>query len=204
MIHPQVAAHAASLRDPDGFWLPLARKLITWIKTPTQALAKGNSSPNSKWAWFPDGTLNTCYNCVDRHPPSRVAFQYVSSVADTRETITYGQLRQRVERVAGMLKYELHVKKGDTVIIYSIGLLWVMLMLVPMIPEAVYGMLACARIGAIHSVVFGGFAAAELAKRVDDSKAKVVLTASCGIEPKGVIPYKRSSVADVSDFSPGR
>ena len=117
MVHPQVAAHAASLRDPETFWLPLARKLITWIKPPTRALKRGDAQ--SKWAWFPDGTLNTCYNCVDRHPPSRVAIQYVSSVANTRETITYGQLRQRVETVAGVLKHELRVKKGDTVIIYS-------------------------------------------------------------------------------------
>lgn len=119
MVHPQVAAHAASLRDPDSFWLPLARKLITWYNPPTRALVNGSSSPDSKWSWFPDGTLNTCYNCVDRHPPSRVAIQYVSSVTDTRETITYGQLRQRVESVAAFLKHELRVKKGDTVIIYS-------------------------------------------------------------------------------------
>jgi len=119
MDHPQVAAHAASLRDPESFWLPLARKLITWIKSPTVALKKGNASTGSKWVWFPDGTLNTCYNCVDRHPPSRVAFEYVSPVANSRETITYRQLRERVEAVAGMLKHELNVKKGDTVIIYS-------------------------------------------------------------------------------------
>jgi propionyl-CoA synthetase len=122
MSHPQVTAHTASLRDPEGFWLPLARKLITWVKQPTRALDKGNPSTNPKWAWFPDGTLNTCYNCVDRHPPSRVAFQYVSTVADRRETITYGQLRERVETVAGMLKHELEIKKGDIVIIYSISL----------------------------------------------------------------------------------
>lgn len=119
MVHPQVAAHAASLRDPDSFWLPLARKLITWDNPPTRALVNASSSPNSKWSWFPDGTLNTCYNCVDRHPPSRVAIQYVSSVADIQETITYGQLQQRVESVAAVLKHELRVKKGDTVILYS-------------------------------------------------------------------------------------
>ena len=121
MIHPQVEAHAASLRDPETFWLPVANKLVTWIKQPTKALAINRSSSSvQKWSWFPDGTLNTCYNCVDRHPSSRVAIQYVSPVAKTKETITYGQLQERVEAVSGMLKYELNVKKGDTVIIYSI------------------------------------------------------------------------------------
>ena len=188
MIHPQLEAHASSLRDPDEFWLPLARKLVTWIKQPSRAL----TSDGSKWAWFPDGSLNTCYNCVDRHPSSRIAIQYVSPITKSKERITYGQLRERVENVAGMLKHELNVKKGDTVIIYSISTTRKRVnCVVPMIPEAVYAMLACARLGAIHSVVFGGFAPAELAKRIDDSKAKVVLTASCGIEPSRVIPYKR-------------
>jgi propionyl-CoA synthetase len=121
MVHPQVEAHAASLRDPDAFWLPFARKSISWIKQPTKALTVNTSTPSGtpNWEWFPDGTLNTCYNCVDRHPPSRVAIRYDSAVAGTKETITYGQLRERVEIVAGMLKHELGVKKGDTVIIYS-------------------------------------------------------------------------------------
>lgn len=144
---------------------------------------------------------------MDRHPPSRIAIQYNSPVANARETITYGQLKTRVEAVAAALKYELNVKKGDTVIIYSsIRREGEKLTVVPMIPEAVYGMLACARIGAIHSVVFGGFASAELAKRIEDSKATVVLTASCGIEPKGVIPYKRTShrPRDGIDDSTGR
>jgi propionyl-CoA synthetase len=191
MVHPQVSAQVASLQNPDKFWLPLAKELITWIKSPSQALTVSEK----KWYWFNDGTLNTCYNCVDRHPSSRVAIYYDSPVAKAKETITYGQLRERVEAVAAMLKYGLHVKKGDTVIIYStLSCFLVVLTSVPMIPQAVYAMLACARIGAIHSVVFGGFAAAELAKRIDDSKATVVLTASCGIEPKGVIPYKRNFV----------
>jgi propionyl-CoA synthetase len=116
MVHPQLEAYASSLRDPDEFWLPLARKLITWIKQPSRAL----TSDGSKWAWFPDGSLNTCYNCVDRHPSSRVAIQYVSPVTKSKERITYGRLQERVENVAGMLKHELNVKKGDTVIIYSI------------------------------------------------------------------------------------
>ena len=115
MMHPQVSAQVASLRDPDSFWLPLANKLITWIKPPSKALVANHP----KWSWFPDGTLNTCYNCVDRHPSSRVAIEYVSPVAKTKESITYGQLRERVESVAGVLKHELNVKKGDTVIIYS-------------------------------------------------------------------------------------
>jgi Acetyl-coenzyme A synthetase N-terminus len=122
MVHPQVEAHAASLRDPDAFWLPLARRSINWIKPPTKALVLGKTSSTStpKWEWFPDGTLNTCYNCVDRHPASRVAIRYDSAAAGTKETITYGQLRERVEAFSGVLKYELGVKKGDTVIIYSI------------------------------------------------------------------------------------
>jgi len=115
----QVEAHAASLRTPDAFWLPLAQRLVTWIKRPTKALAIDASTSPPKWAWFPDGTLNTCYNAVDRHPPSRVAVEYVSPVANRRECITYGQLRQRVEQIAGMLSAELGVKQGDTVIIYS-------------------------------------------------------------------------------------
>ena len=121
MVHPQVEAHAASLRDPDIFWLPFASKLITWIKKPTKALhVNPYSSSVQKWSWFPDGSLNTCYNCVDRHPSSRVAIQYVSPVTKTKETIRYGQLRERVEAVSGMLKHELNINKGDTVIIYSI------------------------------------------------------------------------------------
>lgn len=115
MVHPQVSAQVASLRDPDAFWLPLANKSITWIKPPTKALVVDPP----KWSWFPDGTLNTCYNCVDRHPSSRIAIEYVSPVAKTKESITYGQLRERVESVAAILKNELSVKKGDTVIIYS-------------------------------------------------------------------------------------
>jgi propionyl-CoA synthetase len=115
MVHPQVSAQVASLRDPDAFWLPLANKLITWIKPPTKALVVDPP----KWSWFPDGTLNTCYNCVDRHPSSRIAIEYVSPVAKTKESITYGQLRERVESVAAILKNELSVKRGDTVIIYS-------------------------------------------------------------------------------------
>jgi propionyl-CoA synthetase len=119
MTHPQVDVHAASLRDPNAFWLPLATKLITWIKPPTKALTTDESSTPAKWEWFPDGTLNTCYNCVDRHPSSRVAIHYESPVSKTQESITYGQLKKRVETIAAVLKYELDVRKGDTVIIYS-------------------------------------------------------------------------------------
>jgi hypothetical protein len=116
MVHPQVNAQLASLRDPDSFWLPLATKLIDWIKPPTKALVTNQS----KWSWFPDGTLNTCYNCVDRHPPSRIAIEYISPVAKAKESITYGQLAERVESVAAVLQIELGVRKGDTVIIYSL------------------------------------------------------------------------------------
>lgn len=116
-MHPQVEASVASLSDPNAFWLPLAQKLIAWITRPSKGLIIDNVS--SKWSWFPDGTLNTCYNCVDRHPSSRVAIHYDSPITKTRESITYGQLLERVQAVAAVFKNELSVRKGDVVIIYS-------------------------------------------------------------------------------------
>jgi propionyl-CoA synthetase len=132
--------------------------------------------------WFPDGELNTSFNCLDRHVQDghgdRPALIYDSPVTDTQRTYTYAQATREVARLAGVLQ-GLGVQKGDRVIIYM-----------PMVPEAVWGMLACARLGAVHSVVFGGFAASELAVRIDDATPRVILSASCGIEGKRVIPYK--------------
>jgi propionyl-CoA synthetase len=140
----------------------------------------GSNAPFNRW--FPGGELNTCYNAVDRHVEvgngGKTAFIYDSPVTNTISSLTYNQLKERVTKVAGLLT-SLGVKKGDTVVIYM-----------PMIPEALISMLACARLGAIHSVVFGGFAAAELSIRLKDCKPKVVLTASCGIEGHRVIQYK--------------
>jgi propionyl-CoA synthetase len=168
------STYRASLADPDAFWLNAA-KSIAWVTPPQQGFdpAKG---------WFADGVLNTCYNALDRHVIAGrgdvIALVHHSPVTGNDEQISYAELTQRVAQTAGMLS-TLGVTKGDRVLIYM-----------PMIPETVYAMLACARIGAIHSVVFGGFAAPELAKRIDDAQPKVVLTASCGIEASRVIPYK--------------
>jgi len=119
----QDAVQRASLTSPEAFWDHHAKQL-DWHKPYSSALRRSrkklsDGTTHEHWSWFPDGTLNTCYNCVDRHPSSRIAIEYVSPVAKTKESITYGQLRERVESVAAILKNELSVKKGDTVIIYS-------------------------------------------------------------------------------------
>ncbi|MBI5572726.1 MAG: propionyl-CoA synthetase [Desulfomonile tiedjei] len=167
-----------SLEHPDDFWGRVADE-IDWDRKWDSVLDKSNS-PFFKW--FSGGKLNTCYNCVDRHVlrgrGEQTAVVYDSPVTGTIQKITYGDLMERVSKVAGFLK-KLGVGKGDTVLIYM-----------PMIPEALISMLACARLGAIHSVVFGGFAAPELAVRIDDAKPKVILSASCGIEVQKIIPYK--------------
>ncbi|HYM72171.1 MAG TPA: propionyl-CoA synthetase [Stellaceae bacterium] len=167
-----------SLEKPEEFWAEAAAA-IDWDKTWDRVL---DDSRPPFYRWFPGARLNTCWNALDRHVVAgqgeRVALIYDSPVTDTVANITYRQLRDRVARVAGALR-ELGVAQGDRVLIYM-----------PMVPEAAIAMLACARIGAIHSVVFGGFAAHELATRIDDAKPKVVLTASCGVEVNRVIPYK--------------
>lgn len=171
-------AFRESLERPDRFWGKAAEE-ITWYKRWTSVLDASNP-PFDRW--FTGGVLNTCYNAVDRHVErgraDQVALIYDSPVTNTVLKFTYAELRARVAKIAGFLK-ELGVTKGDTVVIYM-----------PMIPEALLAMLACARIGAIHSVVFGGFAPRELAIRIDDAKPKIVLSASCGIEGKKIIPYK--------------
>lgn len=170
--------HRRSLADPEGFWGEQAG-LVSWFRRPTRVLDAG--SPPF-YRWFPDGRLNTCYNALDRHVivgrGDQAALIYDSPVTGTSRTITYATLLQDVAAFAGALR-DLGVEQGDRVVIYM-----------PMVPEAVVAMLACARLGAVHSVVFGGFAANELALRIDDAQPKVVVSASCGIEPTRVVEYK--------------
>ncbi|MCQ0988320.1 propionyl-CoA synthetase [Jiella sp. LLJ827] len=164
--------------DPAGFWLEAA-KGIDWATPPSKAF---DAEAGVYGRWFPDAELNTCYNAIDRHVEhgagDRPAIIYDSPVTGAKRHITYGELLTEVKALALVLT-EKGVTKGDRVIIYM-----------PMIPQAVFAMLACARIGAIHSVVFGGFAARELAARIDDAAPKLVLSASCGIEPTRKVEYK--------------
>ncbi len=170
--------HDRSIDDPDGFWAEQAG-LIDWIRPPQTVL---DASEPPFYRWFPDGTMNTCYNAVDRHVEAghgdRTAVLYDSPVTGSTRSLSYAGLQEQVAAFAGALR-GYGVRKGDRVIIY-----------LPMVPEAVVAMLACARLGAIHSVVFGGFAAHELAVRIDDAQPAVVVTASCGIEPSRVVAYK--------------
>jgi len=164
--------------DPEGFWMQAA-EAVDWIKKPSRAL---DDSSAPFYRWFTDAVCNTCWNAVDRHVVAgrgeQAALIHDSAITGTRTTITYAELQERVARLAGALVAR-GVTKGDRVIIYM-----------PMVPEAVEAMLACARIGAIHSVVFGGFAAHELAVRIDDSTPKAIIAASCGLEPGRVVKYK--------------
>ncbi|MCU7816278.1 MAG: propionyl-CoA synthetase [Candidatus Thiodiazotropha sp. (ex Rostrolucina anterorostrata)] len=167
-----------SLDDPEDFWASVAKDLH-WHKTWDQVLDE-TSKPSPRW--FTGGQLNTCYNALDRHVEAgqgdRLALIYDSPVTDQKRSYTYQELRNTVAKLAGVIAAN-GVGKGDRVIVYM-----------PMIPEAAIAMLACARIGAIHSVVFGGFAAKELATRIDDCQPKMVLSASCGIEPNRLVAYK--------------
>lgn len=167
-----------SIESPEKFWNKKAQD-ISWYKQPTNILSKDE---NDYPQWFSDGMLNLSYLCIDKHIEDGFGRQnaiiYDSPVTNTKEIITYNRLHKEVSKLAGALQ-ELGLKKGDTAIIYM-----------PMIPQALYSMLACARIGVIHSVVFGGFAPHELAIRIDDCTPKVILTASSGIEIDRIIPYK--------------
>ncbi len=167
-----------SIEDPEKFWGQAAEALV-WDKKWDQVLDDSNVP---FYRWFSGGMLNTCYNAVDRHVDEgradQTAIIYDSPVTQTKQIISFRELQGEVAQLAGALQ-TCGVEKGDRVLVYM-----------PMIPQAIIGMLACARIGAIHSVVFGGFAAAELATRIDDAKPKVVLSASCGIEVTRVIEYK--------------
>ncbi|MDJ0826016.1 MAG: propionyl-CoA synthetase [Rhodobacter sp.] len=163
--------------DPEAFWMQAA-DAIDWDRKPSKALFADNAP---LYEWFVDGMVNTCWNAVDRHVATRgdqAAIIYDSPVTDTKATITYAELQDKVARLAGALQAR-GVTKGDRVIVYM-----------PMVPEALIAMLAVTRIGAIHSVVFGGFASNELAVRIDDAQPKAILSASCGIEPGRVVAYK--------------
>lgn len=168
----------SSVDDREGFWLRAADG-IDWDVAPTRALDASNPP---FYRWFPDGELNLAYNALDRHVDAgngdRTALVYDSPVTGSRRTYTYAELRDEVALFAGVLRDQ-GVGHGDRVVVYM-----------PMVPEAAVAMLACARLGAVHSVVFGGFAAKELAVRIDDAGPKVVVSASCGIEGKRVIEYK--------------
>ncbi|GAB3290338.1 propionyl-CoA synthetase [Pseudidiomarina andamanensis] len=170
--------YESSLQRTEAFWLKQASQLH-WFKEPSKAChLKANGTAD----WFADGELNISFMALDYHVDNgrgdQVALIYDSPVTETKEQYTYRQLRDEVALFAGLLKKQ-HIKKGDRVVIYM-----------PMIPQAAIAMLACARLGAIHSVVFGGFAPHELAVRIDDATPKVVVTASCGVEVNRVIPYK--------------
>ncbi len=171
-------AYKRSIADPEGFWMEQAQN-ISWFHQPQQALS---TDEDGFYRWFKGGKLNTCYLALDAHIEggrgNDTALIYDSPVTQTVEKFTYNELRQRVARLAGGLK-KLGITKGDTVVIYM-----------PMIPQAAIAMLACARIGAIHSVVFGGFAPHELAISIDDAKPKAIITATSGIEIDRIIPYK--------------
>jgi propionyl-CoA synthetase len=170
--------YARSVRDPQGFWGEAAQA-IDWIEPPKQVF---DPAAGVYGRWFPGGVCNTCWNAVDRHVMSgrgdQAAIIYDSPLAGQKRTLTYHRLQVETQVLAAILR-NFGVAKGDRVVLYM-----------PMVPEAVVAMLACARIGAVHSVVFGGFAANELATRIDDAAPKVILSASCGLEPGRIVKYK--------------
>ena len=192
MSNSYAEAYEKSINDPDGFWGPLAEDCF-WYKKWDKVLDDSNKP---FYRWFTGGQTNTCYNAVDLHVEEgrgdQTAIIYDSPVTDTIKKYTYNDLKEQVSLFAGALAAK-GVTKGDRVIIYM-----------PMIPEAVFAMLACARLGAVHSVVFGGFAANELATRINDAKPKVIVSASCGIEVTRVIEYKPllDEAINLSDSKP--
>ena len=167
-----------SIKDKENFWKKVSDDVF-WYQKPEKIL---NTENPPFYKWFEDGVTNTCYNALDFHIDNglgdKVALIWDSAITNTKEKYTFNQLKEKVSLFAGALKNQ-NIQKGDRVIIYM-----------PMIPEAVIAMLACARIGAIHSVVFGGFASNELANRIDDSRAKLIISASCGYEPGKTVEYK--------------
>jgi len=178
MARDQHEAWQRSLSDPVGFWAEAARA-IDWFEPPHTVLG---SDSLGRARWFAGGRLNTCFNAIDRHVKNgrgtQRALIYESPVTSSCHTYTFADMQREIALLAGMIR-ALGVQTGDRVVIYM-----------PMIPEAVFAMLACARIGAVHSVVFGGFAAPELAKRIEDARPTLILCASCAIEPARVVPYK--------------
>ncbi|QEX18847.1 propionyl-CoA synthetase [Hypericibacter terrae] len=186
--------HRRSLEDPEGFWSEAAGT-IHWEKRWDKLL---DDSRPPFYRWFAGGVLNTCYNCLDRHVAAgrgqQAALIYDSAMTGETRSFTYAELTDLVARFAGVLAGQ-GVVEGDRVILYM-----------PMVPEAAIAMLACARLGAIHSVVFGGFAPAELATRLNDAKPRIVVSASCGLEPGRVLPYKPllDAAIDLAQFKPER
>ncbi len=170
--------YSNSIKNPEKFWKKVSEDIF-WYKKPKKILNKSNPP---FYKWYEDGITNTCYNALDLHVDNgrgeKTALIYDSPITGSKKKFTYKELKEKVSRFAGALINQ-GIKKGDRVIIYM-----------PMIPEAVIAMLSCGRIGAIHSVVFGGFASNELASRIDDSKAKILITASCGFEPGRTVEYK--------------
>lgn len=168
----------ASINNPEEYWLAMARQ-VDWFQAPSQAL---DASQGAYGRWFPDATCNTCYNALDRHVRDgrgeQCALIYDSPVTGQKRAYDYSELKEEVSILASVLR-ENGVSKGDRVVIYM-----------PMIPEAVIAMLACARLGAVHCVTFGGFASKELANRIDDALPKIILAASCGIETSRIVEYK--------------
>jgi propionyl-CoA synthetase len=178
MVSQYDETYAAWQRDPLNFWAEAAKE-IEWIQTPQNIF---DAKAGVYGHWFPDATCNTCWNALDRHvvagQGARIAISYDSPLSGMKRKFSYSDTLLEVATLAAVLQ-DFGVNKGDRVLIYM-----------PMIPEAVFAMLACARIGAVHSVVFGGFASKELATRIDDAAPKLILTASCGIEPKRIALYK--------------
>jgi len=195
----QETIHSHSLSDPETFWSHHAARLH-WHTKPSRTLSQ--SKTTRQWSWFPDGEISTTYNCVDRHVSAgngnNVAIIWESPVTSTTEKYTYAQLLDEVEILAGVLREE-GVQRGDVVIIYSTtppilgetGNPKKLTGTVPMIPAALIACLAITRLGAIHAAVFGGFAPAALAQRIDAARPRAIMTASCGIEgSKGAISYR--------------
>ena len=183
-----------SIKDKENFWKKVSDDVF-WYQKPEKIL---NTENPPFYKWFEDGVTNTCYNALDFHIDNglgdKVALIWDSAITNTKEKYTFNQLKEKVSLFAGALKNQ-NIQKGDRVIIYM-----------PMIPEAVIAMLACARIGAIHSVVFGGFASNELANRIDDSKAKLIISASCGYEPGKTVEYKPliNKAIELAKYKPER
>ncbi|MEM1306443.1 MAG: AMP-binding protein, partial [Pseudomonadota bacterium] len=179
-------------QDPEGFWAEAARD-ITWFKKWDKVF---DPYAGQYGRWYVGAECNTAYNCLDRHVEAgrgdQLALIYDSAMTGSTARYTYSEMTTEVALLAGVLK-DMGVEKGDRVIVYM-----------PMIAEAVFAMLACARIGAVHSVVFGGFAANELATRLDDAKPKAILAASCGLEPGRVVSYKPliDQAIELADHAP--
>jgi len=184
--------YLAAQADPDAFWMEAAQA-IDWVTPPSRAL---NADSAPLYEWFTEAQVNTCWNAVDRHVEAgngaRVAIIYDSPITGAKSTTTYKELQTQTASLAGALAAK-GITKGDRVVIYM-----------SMVPEALVAMLACARIGAIHSVVFGGFAAHELAVRIDDAKPKAIIATSCGVEPGRIVEYKPllDAAIDMADFKP--